>query len=79
MTPVEAIVAWWPLLLTGASVVVWVVRIEAKAAGNTREIERLWIQRKEDMQAAKDARDATNEILREIRSDIKKLMNRSPG
>ena len=54
----------------------WVVRIEAKAAANTREIERLWLLRKEDLVAAREARAETNKTLEEIRADIKALLRR---
>lgn len=72
----EIVKEFWALFLAAASTIVWVVRIEAKAAGNTREIERLWQQRKEDLQAAKEARVETNKTLEEIRSDIKALLRR---
>ena len=41
---------------------------------NTKEIKRLWNQRKEDIQASKEAREDTNKMLAEIRDDIKALI-----
>jgi len=67
---------FWALFLAAASTIVWVVRIEAKAAANTREIERLWLLRKEDLVAAREARAETNKTLEEIRADIKALLRR---
>lgn len=68
---------WWQVLAAAIGAVVWLVRIEGKAAANSRDIELLRRQRHEDMAAHKEARDATNEILREIRADIKALMQRN--
>jgi hypothetical protein len=52
----------------------WLVRLEARAMDNTKEIKRLWNQRKEDIQASKEAREDTNRMLAEIRDDIKALI-----
>lgn len=70
------LIDYWPIVIAGVSVVVWVVRIEAKAASNTREIERLWQQRKEDLQAAKEARVETNRRLDEMAADIKAILRK---
>lgn len=67
---------WWSAVAAVIGAVVWAVRIEAKAMGNSRDIERLWAQRKEDLDAHKEARERTNAILTEIRSDIKTLMRK---
>ena len=56
--------------------VVWLVRLEAIALSNRGEIKRLWDQRGEDLKAAKDARDETNQMLSEIRSDVKDLLRK---
>ena len=65
----EAIV----LGVAGVSGLVWLVRLEAKALGNEREIRRLWNQRKEDLEQLNRDRDDTNQMLTEIRADIKRL------
>ncbi|MCP3654216.1 MAG: hypothetical protein GY766_04870 [Herbaspirillum sp.] len=41
---------------------------------NTKEIRRLWNQRREDLEASKAAREDTNAMLAEIRDDIKALI-----
>lgn len=69
--------AYWRQLAAAVAFVIWLVRLEAKAMANTREVERLWSQRKEDMQMAKEARDQTNLMLQEIRDDIKDLIRQT--
>jgi len=59
---------------TVVAFVVWLVRLEAKALGNEREIKRLWQQRKEDLEQAQAARDETNKMLAEMRTDIKMIL-----
>jgi len=54
--------------------IVWLVRLEAIALANRQEIKRLWDQRGEDLNAAKEARDETNKMLSEIRTDVKDLL-----
>lgn len=54
--------------------IVWLVRLEAVALSNRREIKRLWEQRREDLDAAKAARDNMDMMLREMRDDIKTLL-----
>jgi methyl-accepting chemotaxis protein len=58
------------------AVVVWLVRLEAGSAENTKEIKRLWNQRREDLEASRQARDETNKMLAEIRDDIKALISK---
>ena len=53
---------------------VWLIRLESKALGNEREIRRLWQQRKEDLEHAQKARDETNSMLSEMRTDIKMIL-----
>lgn len=64
----------WPVIAAGFGSIVWLVRLEAKGLSNEREIRRLWTQRREDLQTAKDSRDATNKMLDEIRTDVKALL-----
>jgi predicted Holliday junction resolvase-like endonuclease len=76
---------WWALIFAGLSGLVWLVRLEARATSNTREIERMWRQRKEDLEASKASRDETNAKLDkldekmdkafgELRADIKSII-----
>lgn len=70
---------YWAILVGFVSVVVWLVRMEAKGMSNGREIKRLWEVRKEDREAAQTARSETNRRLEVIGEDIKKLLTRKGG
>jgi hypothetical protein len=70
----ENILKFWPILVGSVGFLVWLIRLEARSVENTKEIRRLWHQRKEDMDLAKAARDDTNAMLAEIRDDIKALI-----
>jgi hypothetical protein len=72
----QGIFAYWPIAVSFVAVVVWLVRLEAGSAENTKEIKRLWNQRREDMDAAQRSRSETNAVLSEIRDDIKSLIAR---
>jgi len=65
---------FWTLFAGGFAVVVWLVRLEARGVSNAAEIKRLWTQRKEDMEAAKDSRDKSDRRLDEIAQDIKEIL-----
>lgn len=67
---------WWAQILTGVTILAWALRIEHQTKGNASEIRRLWHQRSEDLAAHKEAREATNEMLAEVRADIKTLLSR---
>ena len=58
------------------ALIVWLIRLEARAMDNTKEIRRLWNQRREDLEASRQARDDTNRMLAEIRDDIKSLISK---
>lgn len=66
--------SYWRQFVAAIAFVVWLVRLEAKAISNEKEIQRIWKQREEDMRAAKEARMETNIMLQEIRDDIKSLI-----
>ena len=70
----EGIFAYWPIAVSLVAVVVWLVRLEAGSAENSKEIKRLWNQSKEDMEATQRSRNETNSMLAEIRDDIKALI-----
>jgi hypothetical protein len=72
----EWIIKYWPIAASFVAVVVWLVRLEAGSAENTKEIKRLWNQRREDMDAAQRSRSETNSMLAEIRDDIKALISK---
>jgi methyl-accepting chemotaxis protein len=70
----EGIFAYWPVAISLVAVVAWLVRLEAGSAENTKEIKRLWNQRREDLEASQRSREETNKMLAEIRDDIKALI-----
>lgn len=70
----EILLNFWPVVLGFISLIVWLVRLEGRSVDNTKEIKRLWNQRKEDLDASKQAREDTNQMLKEIRDDIKALI-----
>ena len=72
----QNLLPYWPIAVSFVVVVVWLVRLEAGSAENTKEIKRLWNQRREDMDAAQRARSETNTMLAEIRDDIKALISK---
>lgn len=67
---------FWAIIAAALGGLVWLVRLEARGLSNEREIKRLWEQRREDMAAAKEAREATNATLAEIRADVKALLRK---
>lgn len=67
---------FWPIIMAFVGFLIWLIRLEARSIENGKEIKRLWYQRKEDLEAAKVARDDTNRMLAEIRDDIKALIAR---
>ncbi len=70
----DAIRDYWGLVATALGTVVWLVRLEARGITNAADIKRLWTQRKEDLQSAKDSRDRTDKRLDDIAKDIKLLL-----
>lgn len=70
----EILIQFWPIVLGFVALIVWLVRLEARAMDNTKEIKRLWAQRKEDLEASKESRENTDKVLAEIRADIKTLI-----
>jgi len=72
----EWIAAGWKPIAAAIAFLVWLVRLESKGLQNEREIKRLWEQRKEDLETAKQSRQDTNAMLGEIRDDIKALIAR---
>jgi len=70
----DMIITWWPVAITLIAAIFWFARLEYRGISNGTEIKRLWSQRKEDMEAAKDSRDRMDRRLDEIGSDIKTLL-----
>jgi hypothetical protein len=70
----DTLLKYWPMVVAFVGFLVWLIRLEARSIENTKEIKRLWAQRKEDLDAAKQSREDTNKMLAEIRDDIKSLI-----
>jgi hypothetical protein len=70
----DTVLKYWPMVVAFVGFLVWLIRLEARSIENTKEIKRLWAQRKEDLDAAKQSREDTNRMLAEIRDDIKALI-----
>jgi hypothetical protein len=70
----ETILKYWPILIGFIGFLVWLIRLESRSIENTKEIKRLWNQRKEDMEISRQSREDTNRMLAEIRDDIKALI-----
>lgn len=66
----------WAQLLALVGLIVWLVRGEAQTKANAAEIRRLWRQREEDLRAHREARETTNDLLTELRQDVKTLLAR---
>jgi hypothetical protein len=72
----ETILKFWPILVGFVGFLVWLIRLESRSIENTKEIKRLWNQRKEDLEASRQSREDTNRMLAEIRDDIKALISK---
>jgi hypothetical protein len=70
----EALLKYWPIATAFVGFLVWLIRLESRSIENTKEIKRLWSQRREDMDLARQSREDTNQMLAEIRDDIKSLI-----
>lgn len=68
---------FWTYILAGVTLIMWALRVENQTKNNASEIRRLWLQRSEDLAAHKEAREATNEMLGEVRADIKELLRKA--
>lgn len=75
----ETLRDWWAVIMGGLAGIVWLSRLEWRGLNNEKEIKRLWTQRKEDLENAANARKETNEVLKEIRQDIKVLLTLTGG
>ena len=72
----DAIRDFWGVILAAIGFGVWLVRLEGKVGATVKEIERLEEQMDEDRKDAKDSRRETNDVLKEVRNDIKRLLER---
>jgi hypothetical protein len=65
---------WWAMFLGVIGGVFWLSRLEWRSLNNEKEIRRMWEQRQIDLDSAAEARRENNEVLKEIREDIKRLL-----
>ena len=72
----ELIKTFWPIAVAFVAFLAWLIRLEARSIENGKEIKRLWLQRREDLEASRLAREDTNKMLAEIRDDIKDLISK---
>lgn len=86
----ELVKEYWAVVVGFVGLVVWAVRLEAGLKQNASDIRAIWKQRNEDIEAHRQARVETNDMLRrldskmdsafgEFRSDIKALLQRGNG
>lgn len=73
----EVVREFWTIIAALVAYVVWLVRLEAKAGGNAQAILRLEKQIDQDRQSANASRAETNAMLSEVRTDIKRLLERN--
>jgi hypothetical protein len=74
---VDLIKDWWGVIMAALAGLFWLSRLEWRSVQNQADIDRLWRQRKEDLENAQHSRDETARMLTEMRSDIKTLLQRS--
>ena len=72
----DLVLTFWPIILGFVAFLVWLIRLEARSVENSKEIKRLWNQRREDMELSRQSREDTNKMLAEIRDDIKSLISK---
>jgi hypothetical protein len=72
----ELVRTFWPVFIGSVLFLIWLIRLEARSVENSKEIKRLWNQRREDMELSRQSREDTNKMLAEIRDDIKALIAR---
>ena len=72
----ELVRTFWPVFIGSVLFLIWLIRLEARSVENSKEIRRLWNQRREDMDMSRQSREDTNKMLAEIRDDIKELIGK---
>ena len=70
----EILREFWAVIIAAVAGLVWLVRLESRGLSTAAEVHRLWEQRKEDLQAAKDSRARNEKRLDEISTDIKAIL-----
>ena len=73
----DSIREWWGAIMAAAGLGVWLIRLEGASKTALREVERLEKQLDADRKTSSESRREQNEMLREMRADIKRLLERS--
>lgn len=73
----DTIREWWGAIMAATGLGVWLIRLEDVSKTALREVERLEKQLDADRKAISETRREQNEMLREMRADIKRLLERS--
>lgn len=73
----DTIREWWGAIMAATGLGVWLIRLEGATKTALREVERLEKQLDADRSTSSEARREQNEMLREMRADIKRLLERS--
>lgn len=73
----DTIREWWGAIMAATGLGVWLIRVEGASKTALREVERLEKQLDADRRSSSEARREQNEMLREMRADIKRLLERS--
>lgn len=73
----DVIKEWWGAIMAMTGLGVWLVRLEGSSKTALREISRLEKQMETDREATRANRQEQNDMLREMRGDIKRLLERN--
>lgn len=73
----DSISDWWGAIMAATGLSIWLIRLEGTSRTALREVERLEKQLDADRRAISETRREQNEMLREMRTDIKRLLERS--
>ena len=73
----DSIREWWGAIMAATGLCIWLVRLEGSSKTALREIARLEKQLDAERKAISETRKEQNEMLREMRADIKRLLERS--
>ena len=67
---------WWGAIMAATGLGVWLVRLEGSSKTALRELARLERQMETDRRSASENRQEQNDMLREMRADIKRILER---
>lgn len=73
----DVIKEWWGAIMAVTGLGVWLVRLENSSKTALREVARLEKQMETDREATRANRQEQNDMLREMRGDIKRLLERN--